>query len=206
MAKCCICGKEMEQARRWVCTQCMVEHKLTLDERKWPAWAQSELAREKKRRRFAPSFGVSSRQLAYSPYRRSKENRSYRKTNRVSRPKANGGRVMADNLFYSSRDDEGLEARSRNYTGLIESLPDDLRHQLSSQTEFQVIIDDAIRSLPLISQRAMRGIMVGLGLSDLATAEGVSESTMSWLIKAAKDQLRDILSGKLGADDGQRFK
>jgi len=196
----------MNRPERWVCTGCMVQYKLTLDNSKWPAWAQSELAKERKRRRFQPSFGVSSRQMAYAPYRRTKENRSYRKTNRVSKPSANGGRAMADNLLYSTRDDEDLEARSRNYDGLLESLPDGLRRQLSGHTEIQIIIDDAIRSLPLISQRAMRGIMVGLALSDLAQAEGVNESTMAWLINAAKAQLRDILSGKLGADDGQRFK
>jgi DNA-directed RNA polymerase specialized sigma24 family protein len=189
----------------WACSACYREHDLPLLETRWPAWARSELERERKRRRFEPTYGVSGRRMSYAPYSREAENRTYRRVNRVRRNdgKANGMgfRISADNLFYSTGD--GHDAPG--YDQLLEAMPADLREKLLQNAELKVILADAIRSLPLISQRAILGQLNGHSVTALADREGVSERMLRWLLSQAKQRLADLLMERMGADDGQRY-
>lgn len=205
MLKCCICGKEMQTHALWACSLCYREHKLPLLESRWPDWARSELERERKRRRFEPSYGVSGSHLTYAPYRRDGENRTYRRTNRVRRNTGRSGgtpiRMDADNLLYSTSDDQ----QPPGYDRILEAMPSDLREMLLQRAELQVIIADAVQSLPLISQRAIRGYLSGHSEAAMAAAEGVSEDTLRWLLREAKNRLADMLMERVGADSGTRF-
>jgi hypothetical protein len=205
MFKCCICRKEMTTPKLWVCGECFRKFDLSLSKESWPEWAQSELRREQKRRSFEPSFGVSSSELRYAPYRRIKENKTYRKSNRVRKnAKPTPVRVNADDVFYSGGDGSGGKDDS-GYDRVLEHLPVKLRERLLHHVEAQVIVADAIRSLPLISQRAIKGFVGGASEGEIARAEGVSETTMRWLIRSARERLHDILADKVGADDGSRY-
>ncbi|MFH1086021.1 MAG: hypothetical protein V1772_09695 [Chloroflexota bacterium] len=204
MARCCICQKELNSAVLWVCLACQRAHSLATRSEVWPAWARSELERERSRRRARPSFGVSGRTLPYAPYRRHAENSTYRRVNQVRRPAARaaaGPRVDADNLFYSTGDG----GENEGYTRALGGLPADLREALLQRAELKTILHDAVRSLPLISQRAIRGEMNGLSVAEMAAAEGVSERILAWLLGEAKQHLADLLMEKVGADDGTRF-
>jgi DNA-directed RNA polymerase specialized sigma24 family protein len=204
MNKCCICGREMHTRVLWACAECYRAHKLPNSVEDWPAWARSELERERRRRSFRPHFGVSGGQLNYAPYRRERENRTYRRTNGVRRDGAARGpamRIDADNLLYSSGDGDSIVG----YTRILEEMPSDLRERLLQRAELQVIVTDAIRSLPLISQRTIRGHLNGYSTATMAASEGVSEATLDWLLSEAKRHLADLLTEKMGADDGTRF-
>lgn len=204
MSRCCICGKEMHTRVVWACAECYRTHALPVALDDWPAWARSELDRERRRRRFQPDFGVSGHQLRYAPYRRERENKTYRRTNGVRKDgPARGPTVKtdADNLFYSSGDGEAVVG----YTRVLEEMPYELRERLLQHAELQVIVADAVRSLPLISQRAIQGHLSGYSVAALAASEGISEETLSWLVSEAKRRLADLLAEKVGADDGTRF-
>lgn len=205
MYKCCVCGKALTQPTAFVCAACAGLHDLPLSIDQWPAWARSELQREKARRRFRPSFGVSGTDLAYSPYGRVRENQAYRRLNGVRKGASRGpARVGADNLFYSSGDE--AEAAERVYEQLLGTLPGPLQQGLGQGMDLRVVLSDALASLPLISQRAMRAFAHGYDVDAIADAEGVSVSTMNWLLSTAQEHLRDILEGRLGADDGARYR
>ncbi len=204
MLKCCICGREVERAAQYVCGTCLRQFDLPLLTEQWPAWAQNELARERQRRAFSPTYGVDGGRLAYTPYRREGDNKTYRRANQVWRRSPSSGRRQgADNLFYSPvsewLNDDG------DYAQVLESMPEELRRSLHADIERKVILRDALRSLPVISQRALRAMVEGRPLSEIAAAEGLAEQTMAWLIESAKERLRDILTQKLDGDDGQRF-
>jgi len=204
MLKCCICGSEVERAAQFACGACLRQFDLPLLTDKWPAWAQSELARERQRRDFNPSYGVDGARLQYTPYRRDGENKTYRSANQVHKRRPNTNqRQGADNVLYSPLSDWLNE--DSDYTAVWESMPDELRRGLHAEVELKVILRDAVRALPLISQRALRAMVEGVAVADIATAEGIGEQTMAWLIDAAKERLRDILTQKLDGDDGQRF-
>ncbi len=205
MYKCCVCGKALTQPTAFVCAACAGAHGLPLGTDRWPAWAQSELARERARRRFRPSYGLSGADLSYEPYGRVGENRAYRRLNGVRKGAGRTPeRVGADNLLYGSGDDP--DAAERLYGQLLGSLPGPLQQELGRGLDLRVILADAIGALPLISQRAIRAYSQGHDLADIAEAEGVSEATMGWLLKSAQDRLRDILEEHLGADDGMRYR
>lgn len=205
MFKCCICGKQLAQASAFVCGACMLQYELALREERWPAWAQSELAREKSRRRFSPSYGVSS-DLSYAPYTRQEENRSYRRVNRVRKTRSAGRkRVGAENLFYSG-DDEAHATPDEVYMQMLGTLPPALQERLGRGLDLRVVLRDAIAALPLISQRAIQAYAVGFTVAEIAEAEGILESTMAWLLDTARQRLRDILTEKLDADDGTRYR
>ncbi|MEN6478140.1 MAG: hypothetical protein ABFD20_00695 [Anaerolineales bacterium] len=171
---------------------------------RWPAWAKSELERERQRRAFNPTYGIDGGRLAYTPYRRETDNQTYRRSNQIYRKRPTvSQRQGADNLFYSPVSD-WLNEES-DYTQLWESMPDELRGSLRSDVELKVVLRDALRALPLVSQRALRAMVEGIAVRDIALAEGLAEQTIVWLIESAKERLRDILQQKLGGDDGQRF-
>lgn len=113
-------------------------------------------------------------------------------------------RVGADNLLYSSG--EEAEAAERVYEQLLGTLPGPLQEGLGQGMDLRVVLSDALASLPLISQRAMRALAHGYDVAAIADAEGVSVSTMNWLLSTAQEHLRDILEGRLGADDGARYR
>jgi DNA-directed RNA polymerase specialized sigma24 family protein len=147
---------------------------------------------------------VDGARLQYTPYRREGENKTYRSANQVRKRRPNSAqRQGADNLFYSPisewLSDDG------DYKQVWESMPDELRRSLHAEVELKVILRDALRALPLISQRALRAMVEGIAVADIAAAEGIAEQTMAWLIESAKERLRDILTLKLNGDDGQRF-
>lgn len=206
MFRCCICGKQLAQASAFVCGPCAFEHELPLREERWPAWARSELAREKGRRRSGASFGVSGSDLSYAPYSRQRQNQAYRRSNgvRKAQPPA-PRRVGADNLLYSD-DDEHDATPDQVYTQMLGSLPPELQERLGRGLDLRVVLRDAIAALPLISQRAIQAYAVGMTPAEIADAEGLRESTMIWLLEMARQRLRDILTDKLGADDGMRFR
>jgi len=207
MLKCCICGGELTSAR-WACARCCREYNLGLTVNRWPEWARSEQRREQARRRFKPSYGVSTRELNEKPYVRRHENALYRKANNIASRKSSSSpatRVHADNLLYSSRGDESPAESGRNYAAVFGAMPHALQQRLTHHIESHTIVHDAIRALPLISQRAIDGLLRGRSLTYLAEAEGVSEATMRWLASEAKQRLADILTEKLGADDGMRY-
>jgi DNA-directed RNA polymerase specialized sigma24 family protein len=205
MNKCCVCGKELNRASAYVCAGCASTHRLSLSEEQWPAWARSELAREKARRRFRPGYGVSGTDLAYQPYSREQENQAYRRLNgvRKGRPSA-PVRVGADNLFYSSAE-EG-EGADRVYEQVLGTLPGPLQQGLGQGLDLRVVLNDALAALPLVCQRAIRAEAHGFDITAIAQAEGLSEGTVAWLLHTARERLRDILEGKLGADDGARYR
>ncbi len=206
MFKCCICGKQLTQASSFVCGACILAYKLGLREEAWPAWARSELAREKNRRRFSPSYGVSSSDLSYAPYTRRQENLSYRKVNRVRKAaSARRQRIGAENLFYSN-EDEGQATPDEIYTQMLGSLPAALQERLGRGLDLRVVLRDAIAALPLISQRAIQAYAMGFSIAEIAEAEGISPSTMAWLLDVARERLQDILTEKLDADDGMRYR
>ncbi len=206
MFKCCICGKQLAQASSFVCGACALEHELALREERWPAWARSELAREKSRRRFSPSYGVSGSDLSYAPYSRHQENLSYRRGNGVRKAQPQRRkRVGAENLFYSN-DDEGDATPDEVYEQMLGSLPPTLQARLGRGLDLRVVLRDAIAALPLISQRAIQAYAVGFSIAEIAEAEGIQEATMTWLLDLARQRLRDILTEKLGADDGMRYR
>jgi len=210
MLKCCICGKEVKTASAWVCSTCTREHGLPFMIGEWPEWALSERRREEKRRRFEPSYGVGARHLSYAPYRRQVHNKEYRKANKVRRANASPSRrVGADNLLYSTGDDpawgDDHGQADAFYGQILEGLPVGLRERLGRNGDLMVILGDAIRSLPLISQRALKASMGGYTVAEIADAEGLSEQTMQWLLDTARSRVQDILVEKAGADDGQRF-
>ena len=206
MLKCCICGKEISRPSLWACPECYKKYDLALAVENWPEWVKSEMAREKRRRRYSPSYGVSSSELSYAPYRRKTENKTYRKSNHV---RQNGSKVIsrigADNILYSTRDDESRYERSLGYHRVLESMPSDLRERLRKNVEFEMIVADAIKALPLISQRAIKGYLGGHSEADIAASEGISQTTMHWLLSEAKERLKDLLAAKIGADDGTRY-
>jgi DNA-directed RNA polymerase specialized sigma24 family protein len=205
MYKCCVCGKALTQPTAFACAVCAGVHGLSLFPEQWPAWARSELGREKARRRFRPGFGVSGSDLTYEPYDRVHDNQAYRRLNGVRKGQSKSPvRTGADNLFYSSTDDP--EAAERVYGQLLGSLPGPLQDGLGQGLDLRVVLSDALASLPLISQRAMRAYAQGHDLTEIADAEGVSAATMGWLVAAAQERLRDILEERLGADDGARFR
>ncbi|MHB1318550.1 MAG: RNA polymerase sigma factor [Anaerolineae bacterium] len=205
MYKCCVCGKALTQPTAFVCAVCAGVHALTLSPEQWPPWARSELERERARRRFRPGFGVSGTDLNYEPYARVRDNQTYRRLNGVRKgPSRTPVRTGADNLFYSSG--EAPEGAERVYEQLLGSLPGPLQQELGQGLDLRVILSDALASLPLISQRAMRAFAQGHDLVEIAEAEGVSVATMGWLIRSAQERLRDILEERLGADDGMRYR
>lgn len=205
MYKCCVCGKALTQPTAFVCAACAGVHALPLSPEVWPAWARSELEREKARRRFRPGCGISGTDMSYEPYGRVRENQAYRRVNGVRKgPSRTAVRAGADNLFYSSGDDP--ETSERVYEQLLGSLPGPLQQGLGQGLDLRVILLDALASLPLISQRAMRAYAGGCDLVEIAEAEGVSVATMGWLISSAQERLRDILEERLGADDGMRYR
>jgi len=205
MFRCCVCGKILNQATAYVCGVCASTHALPLSTDDWPAWARSELEREQARRRFQPTYGVSGTDLTYAPYDRVRENQAYRRLNGVRRgPSRAPSRVGADNLFYSTTDEP--EAVERVYEQVLGSLPGPLQQGLGQGLDLRVVLADALASLPLISQRAMRAFAQGHDLAEIAAAEGVSVTTMGWLISSAQRRLRDILEDRLGADDGSRYR
>ncbi len=204
MLKCCICGREVERAAQYVCGACLRRFDLPLLTERWPDWARGELERERQRRAYNPTYGVDGGRLAYTPYRREGDNKTYRRANQVRRKvPARSQRQGADNLFYSPvsewLSDDG------DYTQVLESMPEELRGSLQADIERKVILRDALRSLPVVSQRALRATVEGMPLADIAAAEGLAEKTLAWLIESAKERLRDILAQKLNGDDGQRF-
>jgi hypothetical protein len=206
MFKCCICGKQLAQASAYVCGACVLAYELALREERWPAWARSELAREKSRRRFAPSYGVSGSDLSYAPYSRQQENQSYRRVNRVRKAQPpRRKRVGAENLFFSSGD-EGDATPDEVYEQMFGSLPPALQERLGRGLDLRIVLRDAIAALPLISQRAIQAYAVGFTVAEIAEAEGIQEATMTWLLDTARQRLRDILTEKLGADDGMRYR
>lgn len=210
MRKCCICGQELTNAR-WACARCCREFSLGLTVDRWPEWARAQQRREQARRRFKPSYGVSTRDLHKGPYSRRHENALYEKANHISSRKdsassvAPAARIHADNLLYSTRGDESPAESGRNYAAVFGAMPHPLQQRLMQHIESQTIVSDAIRALPLISQRAIDGLLRGHSLSSIAASEGVSEATMNWLVSEAKQRLADILAEKLGADDGMRY-
>ncbi|MGI6368782.1 MAG: hypothetical protein ACOX2L_10605 [Anaerolineae bacterium] len=205
MNKCCICGKVLTGATPYLCAACAGEHDLPLSIEEWPAWARSELEREKARRRFRPGYGVSGTDLAFAPYSRVRDNQTYRRLNGVRKGQGRSTqRVGADNLLYSTGDVS--EASERVYEQLLGALPGPLQQGLGQGLDLRVILSDALSSLPLISQRAMRAFAAGHDVAEIAEAEGVSPTTMNWLITSAQEHLRAILEGQLGADDGSRFR
>ena len=203
MPRCSICGRAVYNPKTWVCGACALAYDLPVKANEWPDWAQSERHREAQRRRFEPGYGVSSGELSYSPYRRQIDNRTYRRASKVhkSSPRP-AGRTQVDNLFYSTtRDgDDG-----RHYTQILESMPVDLRDRLLQHSEHQTILADAIRALPLVSQRAVLGTLIGRSIDEIATEEGIAESTMRWLHASAMDHLRALLAEQVDADDGIRY-
>ncbi len=204
MLKCCFCGREVERRTQYACGSCLRQFDLPLLTTKWPAWAQNELSRERQRRAFNPTYGVDGARLQYTPYRRAGENQDYRQANQVRKRRPNSAqRQGADNVLYSPLDD--WLSDDRDYAQVWESMPDELRRHLGSDIELKVILRDAIRALPVISQRALRANVEGMAVADIAAAEGIGEQTMAWLIASAKERLRDILTQKLGGDTGQRF-
>ena len=205
MFRCCICGKQLNQARPLVCGGCALEHSLALAEERWPAWARSELEREKSRRRRRPSYGVSGSDLSYAPYTRDHENKNYRRVNSVrkTRPQRRK-RVGAENLLYSC--DEGNAIPDEVYEQMLGSLPSELQERLGRGLDLRLVLKDAIAALPLISQRAIQALAVGFTVGEIAEAEGLNETTMAWLVDVARQRLRDILAEKLGADDGMRYR
>lgn len=205
MFKCCVCGKALTQPTAFVCAACAGVHALPLSPEQWPAWARSELERERARRRFRPGYGVSGTDLNYEPYARVRENQAYRRLNGVRKGSSRTAvRTGADNLFYSTGEDS--EAAERVYEQLLGSLPGPLQQGLGQGLDLRVVLSDALASLPLISQRAMRAYAQGHDLVEIAEAEGVSASTMGWLVSSAQARLRDILEERLGADDGMRYR
>ncbi len=205
MFRCCICGKQLNQARSYVCGACALEHSLALVEDRWPAWARSELEREKTRRRHTPSYGVSGSDLSYAPYTRDHENKSYRRVNSVRKmqPKRRK-RIGAENLLYSC--DEGQAIPDEIYEQVLGSLPSALQERLGRGLDLRIVLKDAVAALPLISQRAIQALAVGFSVTEIAEAEGLNETTMTWLVDVARQRLRDILADKLGADDGMRYR
>jgi DNA-directed RNA polymerase specialized sigma24 family protein len=205
MYKCCVCGKELTRPTAYVCTGCASTHRLTLSENSWPAWAQSELAREKARRRYRSRNDSPGAELAYEPYTRHDENQTYRRLNgvRKGRPGART-RVGADNLLYSSTDDG--DAAERVYEQVLDSLPGPLQEGLGHGLDLRVVLGDALAALPLVCQRAIRAYAQGFDLAAIAEAEGLSETTMGSLLTSAQQRLRDILQDKFGADDGARYR
>jgi DNA-directed RNA polymerase specialized sigma24 family protein len=210
MFKCCICGQDIQRPSLWACANCYGQFELALSPDDWPEWAKSQKRREESRRRYKPGYGVSGSELSYAPYSRLHENISYRVSNNVRKRENGAVRVQADDLLYSSGDDQApadmvkgdsSEAQRR----VIESLPVELRDRLWRHVERQVILADAIAALPLISQRAIRGLICGYSEREMADAEGIAVDTMGWLLEAAKERLADILRAKVGADDGARF-
>ena len=210
MFKCCICGQDIQRASLWACASCYGQFELALSPDDWPEWAKSQKRREEGRRRYKPGYGVSGSELSYAPYSRLQENVSYRASNNVRKRDNGAVRVQADDLLYSSGDDRGAadlvrgdasEAQRR----VLESLPVELRDRLCQHVERQVILADAIAALPLISQRAIRGLICGYSEREMADAEGIAVETMRWLLEAAKERLADILRARVGADDGTRF-
>jgi hypothetical protein len=203
MLKCSLCGKQTTDPRQWVCGSCALEHALPLNPADWPAWAQSQRQREATRRRFEPGYGVSN-ELTYAPYSRRQDNICYRSANRVHKPAGTSpARTDADNLLYSTL--RGGDA-SHDYSQVLESMPVELRDQLLQESEHRTILADAIRSLPVVSQRAVLGTLVGRSVEELAEIEGLAKATMRWLLTSAMDHLRDLLTEKLGADDGSRYR
>lgn len=204
--KCCICGKELAQASAYVCGACSLEHELPLREERWPAWARSELAREKSRRRASPSYGVSGSDLTYAPYNRQQENQTYRRSNRVRKAQApRSNRVGADNLLYSLGDD-GDSVPDDVYEQVLGRLPAELQERLGRGLDLRVVLRDALGALPLISQRAIQAYAMGFSIAEIASAEGLQEPTITWLLEMARQRLRDILTGKLDSDDGMRYR
>jgi hypothetical protein len=210
MFKCCICGQDIQRASLWACASCYGQFELALSPDDWPEWAKSQKRREESRRRYKPGYGVSGSELNYAPYSRLQENVCYRASNNVRKRDNGAVRVQADDLLYSSSDDQGAadlvrgdgsEAQRR----VIESLPEELRDCLWQHVERQVILADAIAALPLISQRTIRGLICGYSEREMADAEGIAVETMRWLLEAAKERLADILRARVGADDGARF-
>jgi hypothetical protein len=205
MFRCCICGKQLNQARPLVCGACALEHSLALIEDRWPAWARSELEREKSRRRSSPSYGVSGSDLNYAPYTRNHENKSYRRVNGVRKTQPQRRkRVGAENLLYSC--DEGDAIPDEVYEQMLGSLPSELQERLGRGLDLRIVLKDAVAALPLISQRAIQAFAVGFSVPEIAKAEGITETTMTWLLDVARQRLRDILTEKLGADDGMRYR
>ena len=84
-------------------------------------------------------------------------------------------------------------------------MPVDLRDRLLQHSEHQTILADAIRALPLVSQRAILGTLIGRPIDEIATEEGIAESTMRWLHASAMDHLRAVLTEQIDADDGVRY-
>lgn len=204
MNRCCLCGVELDRPSQWACGSCLRQFELPFVAAKWPAWAKSELAREQKRRRFKPTYGVDGGRMSFAPYARKGENQSYRRTNRVHKPRSSAKlrRVNAENILYSTG--EGA-LPADEYDQALESMPVALRNRLGGRIESRAMLADAIRALPLISQRAVKGRMAGHTVRELAEAEGVSESTLQWLLDTARQRLHDILTEKLNGDTGQRF-
>ena len=203
MLKCCVCGKSLTSPRSWVCGACALTHNLAVDPAEWPEWAQSEKRREEARRRFEPSYGLSSERMRSTPYRRKAENQSYRKSSRVRKPGAGRMvRINADDLFYSSGESG---PSSHDVSLVLDDLPFELRQRLLQHAEAQTILADAIRSLPLVSQRAILATIIGKSVDEIATDESLSDTTVRWLLSSAKRHLGDLLCEKLGTDDGQRF-
>lgn len=195
----------MPQPYPLVCGACALEHGLGLREEGWPAWARSELEREKARRRYQPSFGISGSQMNYAPYARHEENRQYRRSNRVRKTATpRRERVGAENLFYSTT--EGDPIPTEIYEQMFGSLPADLQARLGRGLDLHAVLADALAALPLISQRAMQAYALGFSIAEIAEAEGLRESTMAWLIETARERLQDILMEKLGSDNGQRYR
>jgi len=204
MLKCCFCGREVERASQYACGTCLRQFDLPLLTERWPAWAKNELERERQRRAFNPTYGVDGGRMPYTPYSRANDNKTYRASNQVRRARPSSSqRQGADNLFYSPLSD--WLSDDGDYTQVWESMPIELRHNLHADVELKVILRDALRALPVISQRALRAMVEGIAVSDIAAAEGLGEQTMVWLIESAKERLRDILTQKLDGDAGQRF-
>jgi len=207
MIRCCVCGKELRRASSWACADCCRNYGLPLQPDNWPAWARSERRREERRRRSSPSYGVSNREMRPAPYRRFRENVDYRKANGVRKNTAKPmTRVPADNLLYSTRGDQSAGESSHDYDRALESLPAELKSRLGGRRELRIVVADAIKSLPLISQRAIKAYMVGHSVEEIAQTEGIKVRTMEWLLDQAKRSLADILTSKAGADDGNRYR
>ncbi|MBC7235399.1 MAG: hypothetical protein H5T69_06120 [Chloroflexi bacterium] len=205
MFKCCICGHEMQSPTLWACSDCYDKFGLPLLTEDWPAWAKAQRRREEARRRFKPSYGVPHAELNYAPYPRYHENKTYRQASHVRKEGGPMTRVQADDLFYSSREEQdGLQAGD-GYRRVLESMPGELRERLLQHAELKAILNDAVRSLPLISQRAIYGYLSGYGEDEMADFEGVSVDTMRWLLASAKERLADLLRARVGADNGTRF-
>ena len=205
MFKCCVCGKQLDRPTSYVCGVCAHRHQLALREEDWPAWARSELQRERSRRRFKPSYGVSGRELRYAPYSRRRENQSYRQVNRVRKAAPSSRkRIGAENLLYSTSD--GPVPPETVCEQVFGTLPAALQTSLGRGHDLAVVLADAVAALPLVSQRAIRAYAMGYTLTEIAQAEGLSDATMDWLLTSARERLRDILTEKVGGDDGMRYR